>query len=120
MKVLTIREPYATLIAKGIKKYEFRTWNTKYRGDIYIHAGKSFYSNYKDFPYNYRPGEFVAIAKLIDVIKLDKESGKKIKDENPLVYGYHEDGYAWVFDDIRPIDKSLKINGKLGLWNYEK
>ena len=40
MKVLTIKQPWASLIAEGIKKYEFRTWKTKYRGDLLIHAGK--------------------------------------------------------------------------------
>ena len=40
MKVLTIKQPYATLIAEGIKEYEFRTWKTKYRGELLIHAGK--------------------------------------------------------------------------------
>ena len=40
MKVLTIKQPWATLIAKGYKEYEFRTWNTKYRGELLIHAGK--------------------------------------------------------------------------------
>ncbi len=40
MKVITIKQPWATLIAEGYKEYEFRTWKTKYRGDILIHAGK--------------------------------------------------------------------------------
>ena len=120
MKVLTIREPYATLIAKGLKKYEFRTWNTNYRGDIYIHAGKSFFKSHKNFEFSYRPGEIVAIANIADVIKLDKEIGKKIHDENPQVYGLNEDGYAWVLNNIRPITTNKIIKGKLGLWNYEE
>ena len=41
MKVITIKQPFATLIAEGLKRYEFRTWKTKYRGDVFIHAGKS-------------------------------------------------------------------------------
>ena len=39
MKVLTLKQPWATLVAEGIKKYEFRSWKTKYRGDFLIHAG---------------------------------------------------------------------------------
>ena len=35
MKVITIKEPYATLIAEGYKEYEFRVWKTNYRGEIY-------------------------------------------------------------------------------------
>ena len=40
MKVLTIREPWASLIINGYKKYEFRSWKTNYRGVVLIHAGK--------------------------------------------------------------------------------
>lgn len=40
MKAITIKQPWATLIAEGYKEYEFRTWKIKYRGDILIHAGK--------------------------------------------------------------------------------
>lgn len=32
MKVLTIKQPWATLIALGYKKYEFRSWKTNYVG----------------------------------------------------------------------------------------
>lgn len=40
MKAITIRQPWASLIASGEKRYETRSWPTKYRGPIAIHAGK--------------------------------------------------------------------------------
>lgn len=40
MKALSIKQPYATLIAKGIKDVENRTWKTNFRGKIYIHSSK--------------------------------------------------------------------------------
>lgn len=40
MKAITLQQPWASLIARGIKKYETRSWPTKYRGPIAIHAGK--------------------------------------------------------------------------------
>ena len=39
MKAITLKQPRATLVAEGIKKYEFRSWKYNYRGDILIHAG---------------------------------------------------------------------------------
>lgn len=39
--VLSIRLPYPTLIAMGIKRYETRGWLTKYRGPILIQCGKT-------------------------------------------------------------------------------
>lgn len=39
MKALTIRQPWASLIALGVKTIETRSWRTNYRGPIAIHAG---------------------------------------------------------------------------------
>ena len=41
MKVLTIKEPFATLIMNEIKHIETRSWKTNYRGEIYIQASIS-------------------------------------------------------------------------------
>jgi hypothetical protein len=42
MKALSIRQPWAWLIAEGHKKIENRPWATSFRGRIYIHASKHF------------------------------------------------------------------------------
>jgi len=39
-KVLTLTQPWATLVAIGAKKCETRSWSTSYRGDLLIHAAK--------------------------------------------------------------------------------
>ena len=41
MKAISIRQPWAWLIVQGYKDVENRTWSTKYRGPILIHAGKT-------------------------------------------------------------------------------
>ena len=46
MKVLTIKQPWAELIINGHKCYEFRSWKTKYRGKILIHAGYEYRKRY--------------------------------------------------------------------------
>ena len=38
MKVLSIREPFATLIKNKKKLVETRSFKTSYRGELYIHA----------------------------------------------------------------------------------
>jgi ASCH domain len=38
MKILSIRQPWAYLIANGQKNIENRTWLTNYRGPFLIHA----------------------------------------------------------------------------------
>ncbi len=42
MKALSIRQPWAWLIANGHKDIENRTWRTKFRGGFLVHAGKKF------------------------------------------------------------------------------
>ena len=64
MKVISIKEPFATLITNGMKKIETRSWKTNYRGEIFIHAsGKSLAK------------EFLTNDYVIDLIK----------DINPMV-----------------------------------
>ena len=37
-KVISILQPWASLVVLGHKKIETRSWNTKYRGELLIHA----------------------------------------------------------------------------------
>lgn len=39
MKALTLWQPWASLVALGIKTIETRSWGTRYRGPLVIHAG---------------------------------------------------------------------------------
>lgn len=41
MKTLTLHQPWASLIAAGVKTIETRSWSTSYRGPLAIHAGKA-------------------------------------------------------------------------------
>lgn len=38
MKVISVHQPFAAAIAIGAKKFETRSWPTKYRGPLAIHA----------------------------------------------------------------------------------
>jgi len=40
MRAISVRQPWAWLIVQGYKDVENRTWATRYRGPIFIHAGK--------------------------------------------------------------------------------
>ena len=127
MKVITVKQPYATLIAEGLKKYEFRTWNTKYRGDILIHAGKTVdkkaIERFKDYNFEYPTGCIIAKAKITDVEYVDDEFVNKVGPTNPLVYkGIIEKkdwaGYGFKIENVEKI-KPIYINGQLGFWNYD-
>lgn len=126
MKALTIKEPWATLIIEGYKKYEFRSWKINYRGKILIHAGKTLEHNqakkFEDYNLEYSCGEIIGEADLVDCIKVTEEFDNKLKKINPIVYenSGHVENYAWKLENIKKYHKKIKVNGKLGLWNYEK
>ena len=40
MKVISILQPWASLVVMGLKKIETRSWNTNYRGPLLIHASQ--------------------------------------------------------------------------------
>ena len=125
MKVLTIKEPWATLIIEGYKKYEFRSWKTKYRGKILIHAGMSIDKNvlekFEDYNLNYNKGAIIGEAQITDCIKVDDEFSKQLRNINPVVYGKssYTENYAWKLENIKKYDNPIYVKGKLGLWNYD-
>ncbi len=48
MKTLTLTQPWATLVAIGAKRIETRSWSTKYRGPLAIHAAQRVWPYYSD------------------------------------------------------------------------
>ncbi|MBR1376932.1 MAG: ASCH domain-containing protein [Bacilli bacterium] len=127
MKVITIKQPWASLIAEGIKEYEFRTWKTKYRGDILIHAGKGIdkkaMKKFECYNLDYPSGCIIAKATLTDCILVDEESRKMLNRKNPLVYSniindLNWKGYGFKLENVEKV-KPIDINGKLSLWNYD-
>ena len=123
MKVLSIKNPWATLIVDGYKKYEFRSWKTNYRGKILIHAGKGIdkeaMKKFEHLNLNYPSSKIIAKVKILDCIELNDEINKQIIEENELVYGHKYDrtGYAWKLELLEKINDSKEISGKQGIWN---
>ena len=125
MKVLTIKEPWATLIIDGYKKYEFRSWKSNYRGKILIHAGMSYESDmleiFKNYDISCSKGEIIGEAELTDCILVDEEFEKELLNLDSTVYGRSPKvgRYAWKLENIVKYDTKIPVKGKLGLWNYE-
>ena len=126
MKVITIKQPFASLIAAGLKEYEFRTWKTNYRGEILIHAGKSIDKDaIKKFEFlnlDYPTGCIIAKAKLTDCVPVTEAVKEELREENFLVYsGTTEsadwNGYGFKLENVETVEP-IFVNGMLGLWEY--
>ncbi|WP_333861860.1 ASCH domain-containing protein [Clostridium sp.] len=140
MKVLTINQPWASLIVLGEKKIETRSWSTKYRGALLIHSGSTingsvclihpfkkvldkYFQRLIDMP----TGMIIAKCNLVDCIRILSEDGLTAKLENNFIVekneynlgNYTPGRYAWILKDIEVLSKPKFVKGKLGVWNYD-
>ena len=126
MKVLSIKEPFATLIKDGVKINETRSWKTNYRGEIYIHASLSLSkserveSANKYLKSEIKPGFILCKCELVDCIPMTDEFIKYInKETSEYDYGLYSEGrYAWKLRVLEVLEKPIPAKGKLGIWNY--
>ncbi|MEH1786438.1 MAG: ASCH domain-containing protein [Nostoc sp.] len=136
MKMITLWQPWASLIPLGLKQYETRSWGTSYRGPLLIHAAKrpidggaiagwlhvqqvaEIKPKGKDDPFftylNLPLGEVVAIAQLTDCIKMTQEF-IDTQSEIEIACGDWQVGrYAWKLNDVRSVEGIL-CKGMQGL-----
>ena len=125
MKALTIKQPWASLITEGYKKYEFRSWKTNYRGKILIHAGlsleKDVQERFKNYNLDYKLGYIIGEAEIVDCILVDEKFNEELRNIDPIVYGRsnHVENYAWKLENIKKYDNPIPCKGKLSLWDYD-
>lgn len=122
MKAISIQQPWAELIVRGIKDIENRTWTTTYRGPLAIHAGLKprpsanlerwtevmegrpavraiLESDGKQFP----RGGLVGVVDLVEIWS-DHDSPWAVEDQ-----------FHWEFKSPRRC-KFVPMKGNLGLW----
>ena len=127
MKVISLKQPFASLIAEGYKEYEFRTWKTSYRGEIYIHAGLSIDKEaMKRFEYlnlDYPQGQIIAKCNITDCVLIDEKMKELLKKKDPIVYQgailSNKKEYGFKLENIEKI-KPIKTIGKLSIWEYKE
>ncbi|MBU5672698.1 ASCH domain-containing protein [Paenibacillus brevis] len=146
MKAITILQPWATLIALGEKHYETRSWSTKHRGQIAIHAGKKIDKEACEVPEikaalarhgytadNLPTGAVVAIAELnecfkvmrdvlggVVILQADTRATHFTTLDKEFSFGWYDSGrYAFQMDDIQKLDEPIPAKGQLGIWNWK-
>jgi hypothetical protein len=102
IKALSIKQPWANLIASGEKTIETRLWGTDYRGQLLIVSSKT--------PNIPPAGYALAIANLVDCRPMTA------LDEAAACCAHYLGAFAWVMRDIRIIPV-FPVRGKLGLYD---
>ena len=116
MRALTLHQPFASFIARGVKKYETRSWTTKYRGPLLIHAGKS-KEHLSLVPYAdiQELGVVVAVATLEGVYPVEDIS-PSISWGERAIGDWSPGRYAWELKGVRRLAEPIPYRGRQGLW----
>ncbi len=131
MKVLSLREPWASLITEGKKQIETRSWRTRYRGPLYLHASAA-KINEKD-PHirellalipgaQMHYGHIVCRCMLTDCVPMDEAFLQKM-ERRPIerLCGEYAPGrFAWMLEGIEVLKCPVPAKGMLGLWEWEE
>lgn len=140
MKVLTIQQPWATLIMLGAKKIETRSWDTKYRGPLLIHASAAMpkfnreLCGQEPFETYVRAWHELPLGKIIGQVTLKRTGATdrvraavllgiiEIPDiPRELAFGDFTPGrYGWYLTDIVKFKNPVPAKGKLGLWEFDE
>lgn len=105
MKALSVRQPWAELIATGQKDIEYRTWKTAYRGPLVICASSSWGAD-QPCPASerakYPRGVAVCLVDLVDIQESEEVDGL----------------YEWLLEGPVRIDP-VPVKGKLNLFELD-
>jgi hypothetical protein len=128
VKAITIKQPWATLIAIGVKDIENRCWATNYRGPIAIHSSKrlnwddvedaaelmkgfipkfsvgKFCHEVKTEPWRYPLGSIIAAGFLVDCVA---------KSDSPWFMGE----FGFLLRNVEKLPMPIPMKGALGLWD---
>jgi len=106
-KALSINQPYASYVAKGDKKFEIRSRNTTYRGDLVI------CSTAQPEVDDLECGAILCIVELFDVCRFKELTDlEKIQTKIPQnQWKQYKEHFAWKFRNARRvIEKPVKGN----------
>lgn len=134
MKALTVRQPFPALIMAGLKTLESRTWDTKFRGELLICAGKTAHSlfreydvpaqrlvldnyyapKYYDVPKEFmlRDGQACCVVDVTDVRLMTRE------DETLACCDWYPDAYVFVLENIRLVEP-FEVRGRLNFFEVD-
>ena len=112
MKCLSVRQPWAWALIHGPKRIENRTWPTRYRGPLLIHAGvsRADLGAVRALAREPRPDELVFGA-VVGVVMLDDCLPAKVAPVTPFTEG----PWCWVVSDPIPL-APVPWKGSLGLF----
>ncbi|GAA4327530.1 ASCH domain-containing protein [Flaviaesturariibacter amylovorans] len=139
MKVLSLLQPWATLVVLGQKRIECRSWQTAHRGPLLIHASARKPTRREKFYFESAPyfgrfvpdmehlpyGALIGQVTLVDIhstewlVPQHQHLFDDIHWPQELAFDDYSPGrFAWHLTDARELPAWLPVKGTLGLWEY--
>ena len=120
MKAISVKQPWAELIASGRKTIELRTWSRAYRGELLIVSGLRFDARGAHFDVDGPRGVAVCVVELVDV------RPATFGDSQAACFGVDVDAFiradktlfAWALANPRRVAPA-PVRGALGLFNVD-
>lgn len=129
IRALSLWQPWASLVACGVKRHETRHWMTNHRGPIAIHAAKTLdragapealcqAALGMDWMDQCPLGAVVAVADLtacaptealFNLTRADQASGN-----------YTDGRFGWRLDNVRPLLEPIPLAGRQGLFSWAR
>jgi hypothetical protein len=133
MKAISLTQPWAALVALGVKRFETRSWSTRYRGPLAIHAAKGYPKYARDFTRSdihahaasmrldvWTFGAIIAIVDLMDVRPtIDFTPEEDFSTTEAALGDWTPGRFAWEFSHVRTI-VPVPARGSLGLWEWKQ
>ena len=128
-KALSLKQPFAWLIANGYLLVDDRTWGTQYRGPVLIHASKGLYKEYYDYlksntdiPLPAKDkleyGGVVGIASLVLCCRPGELPEGISREQRAHFGGVHQEYFGFLFEQAVPL-ALMPCRGKLGMFEID-
>jgi hypothetical protein len=119
MKALSLTQPFASLVVDGRKTIETRSWSTRYRGSLAIHATKTpdrvVCRNFGYDPAIISCGAILGVVQLVDCVQFPNPKTP------PDKYGDFTVGrWGWLLADVTKLPAPVPVKGYQGLWNWNE
>lgn len=120
MLALTFRQPWADLILGGCKSIEIRSWTTKHRGQLIVHAGKTIdKADARRLGVEVGiTGAYLGAVSIMKVSQMNEEQWDELRSAHLTAGPWPgEKTYAWHLSNPLRFDAPVAGNGKLGLFH---
>jgi len=143
MKVLTLKQPWASYVMELLKLFETRSWMTKHRGDLLIHSSATFsrldigiYLKHREQfpairqalnadPRTFPTGKILGKVKLVDIFSTadnERQFYKYLPKERHIqeynVGDFSAGRFGWVLQDVQKLDNPIPALGNRLLWDF--